>query len=128
MTKTQLIIYIMFLLLDILGVATVIEFYKKALRKDKARTWEIRIIAFILSVVNIALLPLMNLFQPVLGLLGAPLWADYTFYTLIFFTLQLQADMKLIKKVFANMFKNWLKKASLTEEQIEDILASIKLN
>lgn len=128
MTKTQLFIYIMFLLLDVLGVATLIEIYKKGLRKDKAGVWEIRAVALVLSVVDIAILPLMNLFYPVLGLLGAPAWTDFALYTILFFVLQRQADMKLIKKVFASMFKSWLKKANLTDEQITDILASIKLN
>lgn len=128
MTKTQLLIYVMFLLLDALGVATIIEFYKKNLRKDKAGIWEIRAIALVLSVLNIALLPLLNLFQPVLGLLGAPVWADYILYTVLFFVVQMQADMKLIKKVFASMFRDKLKKAGFTDEQIENILAGIKLN
>lgn len=128
MTKTQLFIYIMFLLLDVLGVATIVEFYKKGLRKDNAGIWEIRAVALALSVIDIALLPLMNLFQPVLGLIGAPLWADFALYTILFFVLQMQADMKLIKKAFASMFREKLKKAGLTDEQIENILAGIKLN
>lgn len=128
MTKLQLFIYIAFLLLDVLGVATIVEFYKKGIRKDKANIWEIRAVALILTIINIAVLPLMNLFHPVLGLIGAPLWADFALYTILFFVLQMQADMKLIKKAFASIVKEKLKKAGLTDEQIENILAGIKLS
>ena len=128
MTSTQLLIYLAFIALEILGVSTAVEFYKKGIRKDKAGLFEIKTIAFFLSVIAIGLLVVLNIFQPLIQIIGAPFWADFLLYVFLFYTVQRVADMKLIKKAFKSMVKPLLQRAGLTEEQIDAILTGVKLS
>lgn len=127
MTSTQLLIYLAFIALEILGVSTAVEFYKKGIRKDKAGIFEIKSIAFFLSVIAIGLLVVLNIFQPLIQIIGAPFWADFLLYVFLFYMVQRVADMKLIKKAFKSMVKPLLQRAGLTEEQIDLILKGVKL-
>lgn len=127
MTSTQLLIYLAFIALEILGVSTAVEFYKKGIRKDKAGLFEIKTIAFFLSVIAIGLLVVLNIFQPLIQIIGAPFWADFLLYVFLFYMVQRVADMKLIKKAFKSMVKPLLQRAGLTEEQIDAILTGVKL-
>ena len=127
MISVQTLIYLGFITLEILGVSTAVEFYKKGIRKDKAGLFEIKTIAFFLSVIAIGLLVILNIFQPLIGLIGAPFWADFLLYVFLFYTVQRVADMKLIKKAFKSMVKPLLVRAGLNEEQIDAILTGVKL-
>ena len=128
MTSTQLFIYLAFIALEILGVSTAVEYYKKGIRKDKAGVFEIKSIAFFLSVIAIGLLVVLNIFQPLIQIIGAPFWADFLLYVFLFYTVQRVADMKLIKKAFKSMVRPLLQRAGLNEEQIDLILKGVKLS
>ena len=49
MTSVQLIIYVILLAAEVLGVASLMEVYKKSIRKNKATTWEIRGVGLVAS-------------------------------------------------------------------------------
>lgn len=126
MSKVQVMIYTAFLCLEVLGIAALMEVYKKQIRKDRARAWEIWIVAEALSALAVGVLAILGIFKPILGLIGAPIWADYIIYNIGIFVLQMTADMKLIKKLVKSCAKNLLTSYGLTEQQITDLLASIE--
>lgn len=128
MSSVQILIYLGFIALEILGVSTAVEYYKKGIRKDKAGILEIKTIAFFLSVIAIGLLVALSIFQPLIGLIGAPFWADFLLYVFLFYTVQRTADMKLIKKAFKSMVRPLLQRAGLNAEQIDLILKGVKLS
>lgn len=122
MDQSKIILYVVIVLLMVLGISFLIEAYKKFIRKDKAKKWEIRLVALILTIGIVVILNVIHIFQPVLQLLGAPLWADWIFYTIILYILQLQADMKIAKKLFKMLIKNILVKAGLTSDQANELI------
>lgn len=126
MTKIQALIYAAFLCLEVLGIAAAMELYKKQLRKDKAKRWEIYIVAELLSALATVILVVLNIFKPILGLIGAPLWADYILYNVLIFFFQMVADMKMIKKLVKSCAKSLLLSYGLSEQQVADLLASIE--
>lgn len=126
MTKIQAMIYAVFLCLEVIGIAALIELYKKQIRKDKAKKLEIYVIAEVLSALAVVILAVLNIFKPILGLIGAPIWADYILYNVGIFALQMIADMKMIKKLAKSCAKSLLLSYGLTEQQIADLLGSIE--
>lgn len=86
-------------LLAVLGVSALVEFYKKVIRKDKAGVWEIRAVALVLSAAVSALMCLNGLAFPILdnNIL------NIVIYAVVIFVIQLFLDMKLIKKILANV-------------------------
>ena len=126
MTSVQLIIYVILLAAEVLGVASLMEVYKKSIRKNKATTWEIRGVGLVASALAIGVLILAQVFQPFLGLIGAKLWMDYLFYVLVFYFLQMQADMKVVKKIVKSLVKAYLISKRLPKEQVDEILGAIK--
>ena len=87
------------------GIGTLMEWYKKKVRKDQAGVWEIRGIAFVLSFGVAALFSFTGIAFPVFERLFAsmaPALAkvfDIILYGAVIFGLQLQSDMKLIKGI-----------------------------
>ena len=85
------------------GIGTLMEWYKKKVRKDQAGVWEIRGIAFVLSFGVAALFAFTGIAYPVFETLFANMGAtlakilDIVLYGAVIFGLQLQGDMKLIK-------------------------------
>ena len=126
MSKIQVMIYAAFVFLEIFGIAALMEVYKKTIRKDKAKKVEIYIVAEILTVLCIVILKALNIFKPILGLIGAPLWADYILYNIGIYFFQMQADMKIIKKLIKSCASEFLKSKGFTTEQINDIFEAIE--
>ena len=126
MSKAQIMIYASFVFLEIFGVASLMEVYKKTIRKNKANKIEIYIVAEILTILCIVILKGLNIFKPILGLIGAPLWADYILYNIGIYIFQMQADMKIIKKLIKSCASEFLKSKGFTAEQINDIFGIIE--
>lgn len=127
MNTIQLGIYVVLLCMEIMGISIFMESYKKVIRKDKAFLWETKGIGLVSSVLAVLLLVGISVFKPVLGLIGAPIWADYILYTIVIYFMQMQADMKVIKKVIMAFLPSLLKKAGMTDEQIAEVLEATKL-
>lgn len=125
MSTIKVMIYIVMNCLLIFSVSFLMEFYKKRIRKDRAKGWENKLLGFFLSCVCVGILVGINIFQPVLGLLGAPLWADITLYLIVFYILQLQVDMKVVKTLFRAFTVSLLQKAGLDKEQAEQVASVI---
>ena len=126
MSKIQVMIYAAFVFLEIFGIAALMEVYKKTIRKGKAKKIEIYIVAEVLVALSVLILKVLNIFQPILGLIGAPLWADYILYNIGIYIFQMQADMKIIKKLIKSCASEFLKSKGFTAEQIDDIFEAIE--
>ena len=126
MTTVQIAIYIILLCLEIMGISMFMEWYKKCFRKDNFKKWEIYSIAVVLSFVAVMLLIGINVFKPVLGLIGAPLWVDIIAYTACIFLLQMQTNMKIVKKIIDSFLPTLLKRSGLSDEQVKEILDTIE--
>ena len=126
MSKIQVMIYAAFVFLEIFGIAALMEVYKKTIRKGKAKKIEIYIVAEVLVALSVLILKVLNIFQPILGLIGAPLWADYILYNIGIYIFQMQADMKIIKKLIKSCASEFLKSKGFTTEQINDIFEAIE--
>lgn len=126
MSKVQVVIYAAFVFLEIFGIAALMEVYKKTIRKDKAKKVEIYLVAEVLVALSVLILEVLNIFQPILGLIGAPLWADYVLYNIGIYIFQMQADMKVIKKLIKSCASEFLKSKGFTTEQINDIFGAIE--
>lgn len=87
------------------GIGTLMEWYKKKIRGDRAGVWEIRGIACVLSFGVAVLLNLAGIAYPVFATLFksmGPTLAkvlNIVLYGVVIFVLQLQSDMKLIKGI-----------------------------
>lgn len=125
MTSIQLSIYVIFICLEIFGISFFMEWYKKSLRKGNCKVAEIRLIGLILSFLAVAILLGINIFKPVLGTIGAPIWADCILYVLVIFYLQLQTNMKIVKKIINSFVPSLLRKAGVEESLITDIMIEI---
>lgn len=128
MTAVQISIYVILLCLEIIGISMFMEWYKKCLRKDKFKKWEVYIIAGVLSFSAVMALIGINVFKPVIGLIGAPLWVDIIAYTIFIFLLQMQTDMKIVKKLIDSFLPTLLKKSGLDDNQIKEILNTVKVS
>ena len=126
MTTVQIAIYVILLCLEVMGISMFMEWYKKCFRKDNFKKWEIYTIAGVLSFVAVMALVGINVFKPILGLIGAPLWVDIIAYTVAMFVLQMQTDMKIVKKLIDSFLPALLKKSGLDDNQIKEILKTIE--
>lgn len=126
MTTVQIAIYVILLCLEIMGISMFMEWYKKCLRKDNFKKWEVYVIAGVLSFVAVMALVGINVFKPVIGLIGAPLWVDIIAYTIFIFLLQMQTDMKIVKKLIDSFLPTLLKKSGLDDNQVKEILNTIE--
>lgn len=126
MTPIQRSIYALLICAIICGLAAIMETYKKVIRKDKSKRFENIVVGLILTSASVGLLIASGILEPILGILGAPLWADHLMYTLGIFLLQLNVNMTLVKKVVKVIVTNMLKRANLTDEQINDIFSAVK--
>ena len=84
-------------LLAVLGVSSLVEFYKKVIRKDKAGVWEIRIVAAVLSIGVSVLMCLTGLAYPFFDAQVI----NIIIYSVVIFLIQLFLDMKIIKMILA---------------------------
>ena len=122
------IIYILFLLCEVFVVSFIMEVYKKKIRKDSFKVWEVRIIGFILSACCVHLLHFSNMIYPLFNIMfEAALWLDYLIYLILFYVLQLNVDMHLMKKIIKSLAIQWLKTSTgLDASRIEEILNEIE--
>lgn len=95
----QIALTLVMLCLISFGISTLMEIYKKKIRKDKASVWEIRAVSLGLSAVATLLVVVTGLFQPIITLVfpSATVWLDYILYCVIIWVLQLQEDLKILK-------------------------------
>ena len=126
MTTVQIAIYVILLCLEVMGISMFMEWYKKCFRKDDFKKWEIYFIAVVLSFIAVMLLIGINVFKPVLGLIGAPLWVDIIAYTICIFLLQMQTNMKIVKKIIDSFLPTLLKRSGLSDAQVKEILDTIE--
>lgn len=87
------------------GIGTLMEWYKKKVRKDQAGVWEIRGIAVVVSLAVAALMTFTGIAYPVFASLFSGMSAGLAkvltiiLYGAVIFVLQLQSDMKLLKGI-----------------------------
>ena len=87
------------------GIGTLMEWYKKKVRKDQAGVWEIRGIALVVSLAVATLMTFTGIAYPVFATLFSSMSAglakvlNIVLYGVVIFVLQLQSDMKLIKSI-----------------------------
>ena len=122
MTFTKTSLYLIVLTLILFGIGSTVEFYKKTLRKDKSKNWENRVLGFVLSTISVFGLYYAHLIVPLFDLFEAPFWTNITFYIAVFYFLQRQLDMKVLKKIMNTCALKFLKKAGLEEAQIQEIM------
>lgn len=128
MTTTKLLVYIIFMLCGALIVSFFMECYKKSIRKNKFHKAECWILAGMLSILYVAFLKVSGMFYPMLNVMfGARLWLDYSIHIILFYIVQLNTDLYIIKKVIRSLVIQWLKtNANLTEEQSALLLQTIE--
>lgn len=127
MTVTSTIII---LCLSVFGVASLMEFYKKTIRKGNSQTWENWLVGGVLSFGTSALIVLT-------GMLGNPLpfnlpvWAGILIFGAVFFFVQMFVDMKIIKQIVKSVVSQkdvaayadiLLSKVGLSLDKVRDIL------
>lgn len=117
-------------LLAVFGVSSLVEFYKKTIRKGNAKKWENWLVGGVLSVGMAALICLTGIAYPVFSNVYVNLGA----YAVVIFLVQFFLDMKVIKKVLASALENTdvtkligviLPKLGLTPEKVKDFLKSL---
>ena len=101
MNVTRIIIQVLMVVLGSFGIGTLMEFYKKKIRKDEAKVWEIRLISVVLSCAAAVGFKITGLFTPVLTAIWPNLtvWVDVALYAVVIFVCQLEADMKTVKAI-----------------------------
>ena len=119
-------------LLAVLGVSALVEFYKKTIRKDKAKTWEIRVAAAVLSIGASTLMCLSGLAY----LFFPNVIINIAIYAVVIFLLQLFLDMKVIKKILNSALEyldldkfitTVLGKLGITKDKILKILETLNI-
>ena len=101
MNVTRIVIQLLMVVLGSFGIGTLVEFYKKKIRKDKAGVWEVRAIAAVLSCLAAIGFKITGLFTPVITAIFTNLtvWVDVALYAVVIFVCQLEADMKTVKAI-----------------------------
>jgi hypothetical protein len=130
MSSTQWLVYLLFIVIGAFLSASFIEVYKKTIRKDKHKKWECWLIGGAISVLYIFFLKFSGVFYPMMNtLFGAKLWLDYGIHIIIFYFLQFNMDMHIVKKLIKSLVTQWLKSnIGMDDEQIEYLLAEFKTN
>ena len=134
MNVTRSIIQLLMVVLGSFGIGTLVEFYKKKIRKDQAKVWEIRVIAAVLSCLAAVGFKVTGLFTPVITAIFTELtvWVDVALYAVVIFVCQLEADMKTVKAIVKLATQSLLNdKAAVVEELrkfILDFNAKTKVN
>lgn len=119
------VLYILFVGLLVMGVAALMELYKKSLRRNKSKSWENTLIAAVLSGLSTLLLVKAGIFIPIFAAIGAPMWLEFSVFCILFWCLQLWVDMSFIKKLIRTLAIELLEKAGLEKEYIDMIMAAV---
>ncbi len=87
--------------LGVFGIASLMEWYKKNIRKDQAKVWEIRLVSAALSIVAAIGYKVTGLFTPVITYFftQVTVLVDVALYAVVIWLLQLQADMGILKAI-----------------------------
>lgn len=124
--------FIIICLLSVLGVSALVEFYKKTIRKDQAKTWENWVVGAVLSVGFAALICFKGLAYT---LFSNPI-LNVAVYAAVIFLLQMFIDMKFIKKILASALEHAdveklipaiLDKIGVSLEKVQSILKSLNV-
>lgn len=105
-------------------ISYIMEIFKKVKQKKTYSKYINYLAGFVLSAFATFILNLIQVFKPILGIIGAPLWADYILYTLLFYFAQFEVSMKLIKVITQRFIKNFLKDKGFTDEEIKKLFNS----
>lgn len=105
-------------------ISYIMEIFKKVKQKKTYSKYINYLAGFILSALATFILNLIQVFKPILGIIGAPLWADYILYTLLFYFAQFEVSMRLIKAITQRFIKNFLKDKGFTDEEIKKLFNS----
>lgn len=117
-------------LLSAFGVAALMEFYKKTIRKGHAAAWENWVVGAVVSAGISALVCYTGLAYPFFG----NMIINVAVYAVAFFLIQMFLDMKVIKKLIINALETMdidkfintvLAKLGLTVEKIRGILQNL---
>lgn len=122
------IIYILFISIDLFFVSFFLEIYKKKIRKDNFKVWEVKILGFIFSVLSVWMMVVSHLMYPLFYVtFRSELWLDYAVYISLFYLVQEKVDMKIMKKLIKSLAIQWLKTSTgLDKERVEEILNEIE--
>lgn len=101
MNIVRIVLQLVLIALSVFGISALVEFYKKNIRKDQAKVWEIRLVSGALSVIAAVGFKVTGLFTPIITAIFTDLtpWIDVALYAVVIFFLQLEADMKTLKAI-----------------------------
>ena len=101
MNIVRIVLQLVLIALSVFGISALVEFYKKNIRKDQAKVWEIRLVSGALSVIAAVGFKVTGLFTPIITAIFTELtpWIDVALYAVVIFFLQLEADMKTLKAI-----------------------------
>ena len=101
MNIVRIVLQLVLIALSVFGISALVEFYKKNIRKDHAKVWEIRLVSGALSVIAAVGFKVTGLFTPIITAIFTELtpWIDVALYAVVIFFLQLEADMKTLKAI-----------------------------
>ncbi len=109
MDRPHIIVYALFLMFEVFSVSFFMEFYKKEIRNNRCSVVEIRAVGFILSVLCVILLGVSNLMYPLLNrMFGSSMWLDYLVYLMSFYFMQMESNMKIVKRMVGALALRWL--------------------
>lgn len=122
------LVYILFILSEAFVVSFLMEMYKKKVRKDNFKVWEVRLLGLLLSAACVMLLHFSDLIYPLFrSMFGSDLWLDYLIYLVLFYFLQMNVDLRILKGVIKSLVLQWLRSTTgLSEDTLEEILDKIK--
>lgn len=125
MDSTKWIVYLLFILFGAFLSASFMEIYKKTIRKDKFKSWECWALGVVISALYMLFLKVSGVFYPMMNdLFGAKLWLDYSLHVGIFYFLQFNMDMHIVKKLVKSLVMQWLKSnLGMDKEEVESLLA-----
>jgi len=101
MNVVRILLQVLIIAFEVFGISALMEFYKKNIRKDHAKVWEIRVIAGVLSCLAAVACKVTGLFTPIITAIFTNLtpWIDVVLYAVVIFFLQLEADLKTLKAI-----------------------------
>lgn len=119
-------------LLSVLGVSSLVEFYKKTIRKDQSKKWENWLVGAVLSIGFSALICLKGLAYPFFG----NMLLNIAVYAVVIFLLQMFIDMKFVKKIIASALEHAdiekliptiIEKLGISMDKVRSILKSLNI-
>ena len=124
MNVVRIVLQLVLIALSVFGISTLVEFYKKNIRKDNAKVWEIRVVSGALSILAAVGFKVTGLFTPIITAIFTSLtsWIDVALYAVVIFLLQLEADMKTLKAIVKFSTQNLLSNKEAIKAEIDKFL------